>query len=215
MNILIGFERSQKVCLAFRKKGHEAYSCDIEPEYGGCPEYHLQMDINKAIELKQWRFIGIHPVCTAMALSGNKHYSIYGPRYEERKKAVKYTLDLWDRVCDVADFAYMENPIGAMNTPLPPSQIIQPYYFGDPFQKTTCLWLYNLPPLFHAKRIDLFNDQITHVDNGEFIELSSGRKLPKWYSDAKSNKNYSEIRSETFPGIADAMADQWSNLISI
>ena len=100
-----------------------------------------------------------------------------------------------------------------------PDQIIHPYYFGDPYSKKTCLWLKNLSPLKHyptdtTSLTDDSNIKMTHVDKGEFITFKSGKKMPKWYNDAGSNKERGKIRSKTFPGIAKAMAVQFSEQIS-
>lgn len=106
----------------------------------------------------------------------------------------------------------IENPIGIMSTKYrKPDQIIQPYYFGDPFQKTTCLWLKNLPKLFHAKNPDLFNKDITHTNKGETVVFSSGKKMAKWLNEAKtgSKEKTATTRSKTFTGIAEAMANTW------
>ena len=145
------------------------------------------------------------PPCTHLAVSGAKHF--------EKKRAdgrQQDGIDFFMKMINAPiERIAVENPIGIMSGIYrKPDQIIQPYYFGDTYQKTTCLWLKNLPRLFHAKEADLFNDNITHVDKGEFISTPSGKKLPKWYSDNKSAKN----RSKTFPGIAKAMADTWGAL---
>ena len=83
MKILIGCEESQMVTMAFRAKGHEAYSCDIIPCSGGHPEWHLQMDVYEAIKREKWDLIGLHPVCTKMTLSGNRHYAPGKPKHTE------------------------------------------------------------------------------------------------------------------------------------
>lgn len=227
MNVLIGFEESQAVTIAFRKRGFKAYSCDLKPCSGGHPEWHLQMDIYKALYFMNWEFIGLHPVCTKMTLSGNRHYAPGKPRHQERLDAVEWTIKVWEKACDLSEYGYMENPMGAMNTDrrLPVPQIVQPYYFGDGFQKTTCLWLHNIPFLFHAKNTDLFNDRITHVSSGEYyewIDKNSGKikRQPLWYANAKGfggkqlNKDVSESRSKTFPGISEAMAEQWGEYLN-
>lgn len=208
MKGVILFEESQMVCNAFRERGHEFYSCDIKECSGGHPEWHLQMDIMDALYLHKWDFIGMHPVCTTMTLSGNKHYAWGTPGWPKRVQSVNWTINLWEKVYDITDKAYMENPMGAMNgnPALPKPQIIHPYYFGDPYQKTTCLWLYNLPFLFHAAESDLFNDKVTHTDKGEMHTTPSGKVLPKWYSNCGNRK---VNRSKTFPGPARAMAEQW------
>lgn len=218
MIILIGFEESQEVTKAFRRKGIEAYSCDLKECSGGHPEWHLQMDIFEAINLKQWDFIGLHPVCTKMTLSGNRHYAPGKVRHNERVEAVEWTINLWQIACKKARCVYMENPMGALNGDkrLPKPQIIQPYYFGDQFQKTTCLWLKNLPPLLHCESDNLFEKK-THVHRGEMWIAKSGKVLPKWYAETASTRSEANrtIRSKTFPGIAKAMANQWVEYFSI
>lgn len=216
MKILIGCEESQVVTLAFRNLGFEAYSCDLKPCSGGHPEYHLQMDIFKAIDLMDWQFIGLHPVCTKMTLSGNRHYAPGKPKAHERIESVEWTIGLWKTACKKAEFVYMENPMGAMNGDrrLPKPQIIHPYYFGDEFQKATCLWLQNLKPLLHCERDNLFETK-THVGKGEMWVAKSGKVMPKWFADTPSTKSEANrtIRSKTFPGIAKAMASQWGNFL--
>lgn len=230
MFILVGCEESQAVCVEFRKRGHEAYSCDLKPCSGGNPEWHFQMDIFHAIlgghlktqsgnivNIDKWDFIGLHPVCTKMTLSGNRHYAPGKPKHHERIESVEWTINLWNVACEKAKKVYMENPMGAMNGDkrLPKPQIIQPYFFGDEFQKTTCLWLKNLSMLLHNDKPNLFDSEVTHVGKGQMIEFISkkgkNKSQPKWYADALSLPAYerSEVRSKTFPGIARAMAKQW------
>jgi hypothetical protein len=98
----------------------------------------------------------------------------------------------------------------------PPTQIIQPYMFGDEASKKTCLWLKNLPPLYHNAVPNLFDENVTWVGKGEIVEFESGCKMPKWYADAWKlpKEERSKLRSKTFPGIAQAMADQWSVVIA-
>lgn len=215
MKVLVGCEESQEVCKAFRELGHEAYSNDLKPAGGGHDEWHLQMDVIQAIDLMDWDFIGLHPVCTKMTLSGNRHYGVGKPRHNERLEAIEWTIALWQKAVKKAAKVYMENPMGGMNGDprLPKPQIIQPYYFGDEAQKTTCLWLHGLPMLFHAKETDLFAEK-THVDKGEMYVMSSGKVMPKWYaftSTSGGNEKNRAIRSKTFPGIAKAMAEQYGS----
>ncbi len=213
MKALIGCEESQAVCIAFRKRGHEAYSCDILPCSGGHPEWHLQMDVLEAIDLMEWDFIGLHPVCTKMALSGNRHYGVGKKKHQERLDAVEWTINLWDKACEKAEKVYMENPMGAMNgdSRLPKPQIIQPYYFGDKAQKTTCLWLRNLSPLYHNDKPNLFDSEVTHVGIGDNITLTSGKVFSEWAyrMGCLPIEIRAMIRSKTFPGIANAFAEQW------
>lgn len=214
MRLLIGCEESQTVCKAFRELGVEAYSCDLKECSGGHPEWHLQMDIYKAIDLMDWAFIGIHPVCTKITLSGNRHYATGKPKHKERVEALEWTITLWEYACSKAKHIYMENPMGAMNGDLrlPKPQIVQPYFFGDEFQKTTCLWLKNLPPLYHNAEPNLFDNNVTHVGKGEMYVAKSGKVMPKWYASSPSTNSEKNrtIRSKTFPGIARAMAEQWT-----
>ena len=205
MNVLLACEESQAVCVEFRKLGHDAYSCDIQPCSGGHPEWHLQMDVFEAISLKKWDTMIAFPPCTHLAVSGAKHFD--KKRKDGRQQAA---IDFFMKIAksDIGMIA-IENPVGIMSTIWrEPDQIIQPWYFGDEFQKTTCLWLKNLPPLYHNDKPNLFDQNVTHVSKGEFVTTPSGKKLPKWYSDNKNPRN----RSKTFPGIAKAMAAQWGNL---
>ena len=217
MNALIGMEESQEVMLAMLNKGIDAYSCDLKPCSGGYPERHLQMDIYDAINSRKWYFIGLHPVCTKMTLSGNRHYAPGKPKHYERLESIEWTINLWKYATSVCDKVYMENPMGVMNSDkrLPKPQIIQPYYFGDEFQKTTCLWLHGLPKLYHSKQVDLFESEVTHVGRGEMWTAKSGKVMPKWFAESASTNNEANrtLRSKTFPGIAKAMAVQWSKLL--
>ncbi len=217
LKVLIGCEESQTVCKAFRALGIEAYSNDLKPCSGGNPEWHLQMDVFEAIDLMDWDFIGLHPVCTKMALSGNRHYGVGKPRHQERLDAVEWTMKLWEYACSKAKYVYMENPMGAMNGDrrLPKPQIVQPYYFGDQYQKTTCLWLQGLPYLYHNDKANLFDQNVTHVHRGEMYVAKSGKVMPKWYADSASTNNEGNrtLRSKTFPGIANAIALQWTEFM--
>ena len=209
MEVLIACEESQVVCKAFRAKGHEAFSCDILPCSEGYPEWHIQGNVLEQLN-KGWDMMIAFPPCTHLAVSGAAWFE------EKRKdgrqaKAIQFFLSLVN--ADIDKIA-IENPVGIMsNIYRKPDQIIQPYYFGDEAQKTTCLWLKNLPPLFHAKEPDLFNDKVTHVGRGEmmqYVEKKTGKvkNMAKWYNDARSG-DHGHKRSKTFPGIAAAMAEQW------
>lgn len=225
MKALIAFEESQAVTIEFRKRGIETYSNDLKVCSGGHPEWHLQMDCFDAMNLQEWDFIGLHPTCTKMTLSGNRSYAPGKERHNERLEAVEWTIGVWNYACKIAKFVYMENPMGAMNTDkrLPKPQIIQPYYFGDAAMKTTCLWLKNLPFLHHIKEVNLFDTTITHTDKGKFYEWTDRKtgKLKRQnleYAQAKgfggkAANDVSELRSKTYPGIARAMAEQWGPLL--
>lgn len=210
LNILLGCEESQAVCIEFRKLGHEAYSCDILESSGGHPEWHLQMDIFDAIKIKQWDLGIFFPPCTHLAVSG-------AAWFEEKRKdgrqqeGIDFFISLQNT--NIPHTA-TENPVGIMSKLYrKPDQIIQPYYFGDEFQKTTCLWLKGLPKLYHNKEPNLFDSKITHVGKGEFITFESGKRMQKWYALLRRDNQRGHIRSKTFPGIAHAMASQWSEYL--
>lgn len=234
-NVLIACEESQTVCKAFRKLGFNAYSCDILPCSGGHPEWHLHCDVLGVIRDKrgilengeefildgEWDLMIAHPPCTYLSVSGARWY--YHPddkdlpvdqrrphpnfptRAQDRKEAIKFFLALAN--ADIPRIA-IENPVGIMSKLFKkPNQIVQPYWFGDEATKTTCLWLKNLPDLTPTKI----------VGKGERVVLSSGKSLPKWYSDSFNTKISTEmrrtLRSKTFQGFANAMAVQWSKLL--
>lgn len=213
-NVLVGCEESQAVCIAFREKGHEAFSCDLKECTGGHPEWHIQSNVMQALRAGG-RLAILHPPCTALTLSGNAWYSYGYPKYSARLKAIEWTIKLWDLACQKFAHVCMENPVGALNVDsrLPKPQIIQPWYFGDNAQKRTSLWLYNLPKLYHSDSPNLFFQNATHVDKGSFIEFigkdGKMKRMPEWYANAKKIDR-SSVRSKTFRGIANAMADQWS-----
>lgn len=209
IKVLIACEESQEVCKAFRKLGFEAYSCDLKDCSGGFPEWHLKMDLFEAITLKEWDLMIAHPPCTFLATSGNRwmHDKVHYPnREQDRKEAIEFFLKIANS--SIKHIA-IENPIGVMSSVFQkPTQIIQPYYFGDSVKKTTCLWLKNLPKLVPTKM----------VDPGEIHITKSGRKMSKWYYDAlycKTPEERRTYRSKTFPGIAKAMAEQWGNYVSL
>ena len=204
MKILLACEESQAVCLEFRKKGHEAFSADIMECSGPNPEWHIQGDVLDIIN-DNWDMMVAFPPCTHLAVSGAKHF--------EKKKAdgrQKSGIDFFMKMIKAPiEKIAVENPIGIMSTMYQkPDQIIHPYYFGDPYSKSTCLWLKGLPKLKHVSEKDspLFPEEITHVDKGEFVTFSSGKRMPAWYNKASGNGH---LRSKTFPGIAKAMAEQW------
>lgn len=222
MKILIACEESQRVCISFREKGHEAYSCDIQPCSGGFPQWHIMGDCvpllngNCNFETEdgakhyisgRWDMIIAHPPCTYLTVSGNRWFNVdrYGEnaikRAEKRDKAILFFLQIANADCEKIA---IENPVGVMNTIFrKPDQIIQPYMFGDHAEKKTCLWLQNLPTLLPTN----------FVEPPERVFFKSGKSMPKWYADLWNLPKYerSRIRSKTFPGIANAMAEQWGN----
>lgn len=216
MRVLVACEESQRVCTAFRELGHEAYSCDLLPCSGGHPEWHIQADALEIIKIK-WDLIIAHPPCTYLTVSGNAYYNEekYGDKARERKaereKAVKFFMKFINADCD---HICVENPVGVMSTRYrKPNCIIQPWQFGHPYTKTTCLWLKGLPPLAPTNILEKpeggwENQQITKDGRYGGYGGKWGCKADgKWlrYGDPRVAKE----RSKTFPGIARAMAEQW------
>lgn len=227
MKVIIGCERSGIIRDAFIRKGHDAISCDLEPT--DVPGPHHQGDILELLENEYFDLGIIHPPCTFIANSSIQWLShpddkylpfeerrpnpFYPTRREDQKKAIIFFKKLLFMYPQKIGKLCLENPIpyGALTKDVGMySQIVEPYYFGDSFNKPTCLWLKNLPKLIYIKQDDLFYKK-TVVDEGEYKVLSSGKRIPKWYSDAKvGNKDKTQrVRSKTFPGMAQAMADQW------
>jgi site-specific DNA-cytosine methylase len=204
MRVLIACEESQTVCKAFRELGHEAFSCDIIPCSGGHPEWHIQNDVLNILDKnfwnqnKGWDLMIAHPPCTYLSKAGNSWYNLPG-RAQKRNEAFEFFFKLWN--CKIPKIA-IENPVGYINRHFKPSQIIQPYYFGDKEQKTTCLWLFNLPKLTFDEKMKLEKPKPKYI-------CKSGMKV-YWADAFGSNvKDRAKIKSKTFPGIAKAMATQW------
>lgn len=204
LKILVAFEESQAVTKSFRELGYCANSLDILQCTGGHPEWHVQdeynnhMDICEDLGLK-YHLIIAFPPCTHIAVSGARWFPQKRKDGRQRKAVKQFMSVVYSPCKHIA----IENPVGIMSTKYrKPDQIIQPWEFGDSFQKTTCLWLKNLPLLKPTKI----------VSKGEFITTASGKKMPAWYSNA-SKKNRSGIRSKTPIGIAKAMAQQYGSYL--
>ena len=197
MRVLLACEESQAVCNEFRALGHEAYSNDIIETSGNHPEWHLQGDVRDYL-YQVWDFIIAFPPCTDLASSG-------AAWFEQKRKDGRQqsSIDFFMLFTQLdCQRVVIENPVGIMsNVYRKPDQIIQPYQFGDPYEKRTCLWLKGMPLL---KATDTVEPEPRTV-------YESGRTMPTWYSDAwgKPKAERSRIRSKTFPGIAKAMAQQW------
>lgn len=197
MRVLIACEESQAVTKQFRLLGHEAYSCDIIPTSGNNPEWHLEQDVTPLLE-QHWDMILAFPPCTHLAVSGAAWFKekIADGRQQQ---GVDFFMLFANAKCEKI---VIENPVGIMSTKWrKPDQIIQPFEYGDSFSKKTCLWIKGLPKL---QPTDI-------VDKGEQTKFKSGKSMPKWYADAFKlpPKERARVRSQTFPGIAKAMADQW------
>lgn len=204
MKVLVGCEESQAVCIAFRKLGHEAYSCDLQECSGGHPEWHLQMDVFAATELiKPKLFIG-HPPCTYLSNAGAcRMYPSKGIIDNNRLALAMEAKEFFMRLLQLdIQMICLENPLPLSIVKLPKAtQEIQPYQFGHPYSKRTLLWLKGLPKLKHTKVLSEFKPYIrsnTSKNKGKF-------KGVKFANSAKE-------RSKTFTGIAYAMATQWGCL---
>jgi len=205
MDILVGCEESQAVTIELRKLGHQAFSCDILPCSGGYPEWHLQQDVTELLKQK-WGMIIAFPPCTFLTATGNRWFNIerYGDkaikRHADRKEAIDFFMLFANADCERI---VIENPVGIMSSKWrKPNQIINPYQFGDAFEKKTCLWIKGLPNLEPTKIIK----------PPKRTEFASGKSMPTWYADAWKlpKEERAKLRSKTFPGIARAMAAQFT-----
>lgn len=222
MKVLVACEESQRVCIEFRRLGHEAYSCDILPCSGGHPEWHIQDDVLK--HLDGWDMIIAFPPCTDLAVSGARHFEKKREDGRQRK-SIEFFCRFLELSCK---YVSIENPINIISgdyikkwfpdiaekydLPRKPTQIIQPYQFGHPVSKKTCLWLKGLPLL-----------EPTNVVEPEIIHSkgkSGGYSGPLWYVTDENGKIISWndprtaiARSKTFPGVAKAMAEQWGKIV--
>ena len=210
MNILIACEESQTITKEFRKLGHNAFSCDLLDCSGGHPKWHIKKDAIEEAYSGKYDMMIAHPPCTYLAVSGARWlYNKDGSKNIERWRNQKLALEFVKKLMDAPiNKIAVENPVSVISTQIrKPDQIIQPWQFGDKAQKTTCLWLKNLPLLKHTKI----------VEKGEFIEWvdknGKKKKQAKWYLDAlskaKTDDERRTLRSKTFPGIAKAIANQW------
>ena len=204
MKVLVACEESQAVCKAFREKGHEAYSCDIVPCSGGHTEWHLQQDVLPLLKEK-WDIIIAFPPCTYLTVTGNRWFNIdrYGEkaiqRHKDRKDAIDFFMAFANADCERIA---IENPGGIMSSEWrKPNQIINPWQFGDAFQKKTCLWLKGLPELKPTNIVEIPPRK----------RFDSGKSMPSWYAELWNlpKEERAKLRSKTFPGIARAMAEQW------
>ena len=192
MKVLVACEESQAVSVAFRRLGHEAYSCDILPCSGGHPEWHIQDDVLRHLE--GWDMILAFPPCTHLASSGARWFK--EKRADGRQQeAIDFFISIATAPCNKIA---IENPVGIMSTLWQkPSQIIQPWMFGHAERKTTCLWLQDIPNLEPTNVIDITSLPKSVTDRVHRMPPSADR---------------SRLRSKTYQGVADAMADQWGNV---
>lgn len=234
MNVLLACEESQEVCKAFRAKGHIAYSCDIVNCSGGHPEWHIMDDVLKVLHggnfmtmdgashhIPKWDMIIAFPPCTHLTVSGARHFEKKRADGRQRE-GIEFFCNFFEVECEKV---VIENPVGIISgdyipkyfpdlaerfdLPRKPTQIIHPWMFGDNYSKSTCLWEKGVKPL---KPIV---EEQPELEWFEFTDRKTGKKKrqPKWYADALRlpAKERARVRSKTFPGIAQAMADQWGN----
>lgn len=219
MKVLIACEESQAVCIAFRNKGHEAYSCDIIECSGGHPEWHIKQDVIPIINgncsfktcdgtihkiIGEWDILIAHPPCTYMSKAGArwlypKAKQIDKERLQLGIKAKKFFMKFLNANCKKI---CVENPRPLKIIELPkPTQIIQPYEYGHPFSKATCLWLKGLPNLIPTKIIKDYKPYLP----------SNTSQFAKGKGGSKGVVHNAKEASKTFKGIAEAMASQWTS----
>ena len=211
MNVLVACEESQAVCKEFRKKGHNAYSCDLFECSGGHPEWHIKGDVLPLLNggctfqtmdgqehsvSDRWDLIIAHPPCTYLSNAGARFLYPKGILNEERLKIGLIAKDFFMKIYNAdCEKIAIENPIPSKVYELPKyTQTIQPYEFGHPYQKKTCLWLKGLNPLQPTDILPKEKRQSTKIAGN-------------WFN--KGGKERQKNRAKTFPGIAKAMAEQW------
>ena len=197
IKILVACEESQRVCIAFRERGFEAYSCDVQDCSGGHPEWHIKGDVTPLLGQK-WDLIIAHPPCTYLSNAGSGWLRSGGVLNEERLRngiqAGYFFMMFYYANCK---HIAIENPVPNSIYCLPKyTQIIQPWQFGHPFQKRTCLWLFNLPELLPT----------------DIVEERQSTAVSDWFNRGRG-KERQKNRSKTFPGIAKAMAEQWGDYL--
>lgn len=202
MRVLIACEYSGRVRDAFTAKGHYAMSCDLLPTESPGP--HYEGSIFDVLD-NSWDLMIGHPPCTYLSYAGTAHWNNPG-RIKLRLEALEFFRALWEapipRIC-------LENPKGCASPTIAKySQEIQPYYFGDGDIKTTWLWLKGLDPLVHTDGDDLFSPN-THVEKPEPIYINKNGKAIHFTDAMGGGKDRAKNRAKTFPGIAEAMAEQW------
>ena len=219
MTVLVACEESQEVCKAFRARGHEAYSCDIQEPSGGHPEWHILGDavdiVSRPIGVVttmdgkthnvDWDLLIAHPPCTYLSNAGARHlwkgHQLQADRVMLGIKARDFFMEFYRSSIPLVA---VENPIPSKVFAMPPyTQTIQPYEFGHPYTKRTCLWLKNLPPL---KPTNIVEPAATWCPSGSYSHKHGTQHRGMFTTDRAKN------RAKTFPGIAAAMAEQWGSL---
>ena len=201
MKVLVACEESQVVCKAFRDRGHEAYSCDTHDCSGGHPEWHIKDDVLKHLD-DGWDLMVAHPPCTYLSYVGTRHWNKPG-RAQLREDAMVFFMRFVnapiEKIC-------VENPLGyPCKVYRKQDQTIHPYFFGDKHLKRTCLWLKNLPRLIYQLQDDMFGERTASDKPEPMAYLKTTGKAIHW----TEYSHGSVVRSKTFQGIAQAMAEQW------
>jgi len=224
MKILVACEESQAITIELRKLGHEAYSCDIIDCSGGHPEWHIKDDAIKIAYGEHWDMMIAHPPCTYLSVSG-LHWNKRVPgRAEKTEQSLKFVQKLMD--APIEKIA-IENPISCISSRIrKPDQIIQPFEFGHPESKATCLWLKNLPLLKPTKQANWKQYRckcggVFESELGKYGCPNCGGDMGAasilWDNQTKSGQNKlapgqerAKLRSKTYKGIAEAIAEQWT-----
>lgn len=190
MRVLVACEYSGTVRDAFKARGHDAWSCDLLPT--DSPGQHIQGDVLEVLN-DEWDLVIAHPPCTHLAVSGARWF-------KDKQKEQGEALEFFRKILEApVNKVCVENPVSIVSSRIrKPDQTIQPWMFGHEVSKKTCLWLRNLPLLAPTNI----------VGKGEFVTFSSGKKMPSWYNLSPGRDRW-KIRSKTFEGIAEAMAEQW------
>lgn len=234
MKVLIACEESQTVCKAFRERGHNAFSCDIQECSGGHPEWHIKGDVLSILSPTQkkvftldrmelwkgilfntmdgkthiingkWDLIIAHPPCTYLTGAGACNIPKYPERIDLGFEAKDFFMQIMNADCDKIA---IENPPPMKRFGLPKyDQLVRPYMFGESNNKPICLWLKNLPPLVATDIVEKDKNIV------RWVHKATGQKksCSKWYN--TNTNSHSKHRSKTFQGVAKAMAEQWGNL---
>lgn len=227
LKVLIACEESQRVCIEFRRLGHEAYSCDVQEPSGGHPEWHVLGDVLPILQggtfdtmdgvthnVGKWDLIVAHPPCTYLTNVATRHHSLQhtpldkiNSRTMNRIEAMQFFMRFVNADCE---HIAIENPIGVMNTCYrKPDMIIHPYMFAESVDdtenyhtKATCLWTKGLP--------ELVGTGLPKPDNEKLYGRNPSGKVSNWEERQIGGKDRAKNRSKTFPGIAKAIAEQWS-----
>lgn len=219
LNVLVACEESQRVCIEFLKLGHNAFSCDIQEPSGGRTDRHIHGDVLKVLHggefstmdgvkhsVDYWDLIIAHPPCTYLSNAGARHlykgHKLNEERYAKGLKAKEFFMKFFNADCE---HIAVENPIPSKVYELPKyTQIIQPYEYGHPYTKRTCLWLKGLPKLQPTNIVEPIG---TYCPSGSYSHKHDQKHKGVFTKDRAKN------RSKTFEGIAKAMAEQWSKYL--